>query len=256
MKVLILTRRKIAAVCSALAGVLLAAGIFTQGAAVSANADIKRLLPVYSVETNEKKISLTFDVAWGNEDAEEIINILKKYNVKATFFIVGDWVEKYPESVKALHAAGHDIENHSDTHPHITRLSPDKISAEISDCNEKIKNCTGASPTLFRPPYGEYNNNVISGAQNAKMQTVQWDVDSLDWKNLSPEEMRKRISHSVQNGSIILLHVGAKNTPAALPGIIEDLQKQGYSFVTAKELVYPDNAKIDANGRQHKAESV
>lgn len=253
MKVLILTRRRIAAVCSALACGLLAAGIFTQEASVSASANVKRLLPVYSVETSEKKVSLTFDVAWGNEDAEEIINILKKYNVKATFFIVGDWIEKYPESVKALHAAGHDIENHSDTHPHITRLSPDEISSEITKCNEKIKSCTGAAPTLFRPPYGEYNNNVISGAQNAKMQTIQWDVDSLDWKNLSPGEMIKRISASVKNGSIILLHVGAKNTVAALPGIIEDLQKQDYSFVTVRELIYPDNSKIDANGRQHKS---
>lgn len=251
MKVLILTRQKIAAACSLLACGLLAAGFFTQGAAVSANAT-ERKLPIYSVETADKKVSLTFDVAWGNEDTEKIINILKKYNVKATFFIVGEWVEKYPESVKSLHAAGHDIENHSDTHPHMTKLSAEQSAAEIKNCNERIKKITGISPTLLRPPYGDYNNSVIESAKSEKMQTIQWDVDSLDWKNPTSDEMQKRISRKVQNGSIILLHVGAKNTPEALPGIIEDLQKQGYSFVTVKELVYPDNATIDSNGRQHK----
>lgn len=251
LRVMILTKRKIAAVCAFLACSILAVGIMLQKPSMETVA-CEKLLPVYSVDTNEKKVCLTFDVAWGNEDVDEILNVLKKYDVKATFFIVGEWVEKYPNDVKKIHGAGHSVQNHSDTHPHMSKLSAGETAAEIRKCNEKIKNTIGASPILFRPPYGEYNNDVITAAGNEKMQTVQWDVDSLDWKNPAPEEIRKRILKSVQNGSIILLHVGAKNTAASLPGIIEDLKNQGYSFAAVNEIIYPNN-NIDSNGRQHKS---
>lgn len=139
-----------------------------------------RLLPIYNVEKGSEKVcALTFDAAWEDTDTDVLINILKKYRVQATFFTVGSWVEKYPESVKKFHNAGHEIMNHSDTHPHIDQLSDAKIKEEISKCNDKIENLTGTRPILFRGPYGEYNNAVIREVQNQNMFAIQWDVDTL-----------------------------------------------------------------------------
>lgn len=129
---------------------------------------------------NAKKIAISFDAAWGNEETQTLIDILKKYNVKTTFFVVGAWVDKYPESVKALTAAGHEVCNHSNTHPHMPRLSQTEMTAQVTSCNEKIKAITGVSPILFRPPYGDYNNAVVNTVNGLKMYPIQWDVDTLD----------------------------------------------------------------------------
>ena len=116
---------------------------------------------------------------WGNEDTQELIDILEKYQVKATFFVVGEWVDKYPESVKALHDAGHEVMNHSDTHPHFNSLSAQQICAEVEACNDKIEAVTGVRPTLIRPPFGEYNDQVIAAIRSLGMEPIQWDVEAL-----------------------------------------------------------------------------
>jgi peptidoglycan/xylan/chitin deacetylase (PgdA/CDA1 family) len=138
-----------------------------------------RKLPIYSVQRDQRLISLSFDAAWGNEDTGQLIEILAKYDVKATFFVVGMWVDKYPESVKALADAGHEIMNHSDTHPHFNGLSTAQIGAEVNACSDKVERITGVRPTLFRAPYGEYNDHVIGTLETLGMHTIQWDVDSL-----------------------------------------------------------------------------
>lgn len=141
----------------------------------------KRDLPIYCVQKpeNEKVISISFDAAWGNEDTQQLIDILGKYNVKTTFFVVGGWVDKYPESVKQLHDAGHEIMNHSNTHPHMTQISVEKMKEEVEKCDEKIKNITGVKPTLFRAPYGDYDNKVIQAMRETGHFTIQWDVETL-----------------------------------------------------------------------------
>lgn len=187
---------------------------------------------------------------WGNEDTKQLIDILGKYNVKATFFVVGDWVEKYPESVKQLHDAGHEIMNHSDTHKHMPQLSAEDIAKDINSCNDKIEKVTGVRPTLFRPPYGDYSDKVIKTLRDMKMYTIQWDVDSLDWMNKSAEFITKKVTTKVKPGSIVLFHNAAKNTPEALPGIIEKLQADGYKLVKISEIIYKDNYTIDHSGRQ------
>ena len=210
-----------------------------------------KLLPIYCVERgNDKVCSLTFDAAWDDNDTDILINILKKYDVPATFFMVGSWVEKYPESVKKFHNAGHEIMNHSDTHPHIDGLSDAKISEEIKKCSDKIENLTGTRPLLFRGPYGEYNNTVIKEAQKQNMLVLQWNIDSLDWKNLSPDEIVARVTNRIAPGSIMLFHNGAKNTPEALPMVIEKLKADGYKFVKASELIFTENYTIDHTGKQ------
>jgi len=116
-------------------------------------------------------------LTWGNEDTQELIEILGRYKVEATFFVVGEWVDKYPESVKALHEAGHEIMNHSNTHAHYPQLSVDEIVADLNACNDKIEGVTGVRPTLVRLPYGDYDDNAINAVRSIGMEPIQWDVD-------------------------------------------------------------------------------
>ena len=209
-----------------------------------------RDLPIYSVERPNKVVSLTFDAAWGNEDTQQLIDILGRYNIRATFFVVGEWVDKYPESVRALSDAGHEIMNHSDTHPHMTQLSREKMIAEVTACDDKLEAVTGVRPILFRPPYGDYDNAVVSTLRELGHYTIQWDVDSLDWKNPTPEAICERVLSRAREGSIILFHNAAKNTPAALPSVIEGLIAKGYSFLPVSELIYRENFTVNHEGRQ------
>ena len=247
-KVLLLRRGTLLLILTA----LVAAGIFMAvggSGFVSASA-AKRQLPIYSVEREEKVCAISFDAAWGNEDTQMLIDILGKYNVKATFFVVGDWVDKYPESVKALHDAGHEVMNHSLHHDHYNALTADQVVADVTACNEKISELTGVTPTLFRCPYGEYDDHVINAVNSMGMTAVQWDVDSLDWKGISAAEIQKRVLSKVQPGSIILFHNAAENTPEALPGIIESLLADGYTIVPISKILLSGEYYIDNTGRQ------
>ena len=124
-------------------------------------------------------MSVSFDAAWGNEDTQQLIDILGQYQVTATFFVVGEWVDKYPESVKALHDAGHEVMNHSNTHAHYPQLSADEVTADLNACNDKIEAVTGVRPTLVRLPYGDYDDNSINAVRSIGMEPIQWDVDTL-----------------------------------------------------------------------------
>ncbi len=212
----------------------------------------KRELPIYCVQkdASDKVVALSFDAAWGNEDTQQLIDILKKYGVKTTFFVVGDWVDKFPESVKALSDAGHEIMNHSDTHPHMTQISVEKIKEEIENCDKKIENITGVKPNLSRAPDGDYDNKVIKTLREMGHFTIQWDVDSLDWKDLSANEITERVLKKVKPGSICLFHNAAKHTPEALPAILEGLKKEGYKIVPVSEIILKENFTIDNSGMQ------
>ena len=199
-------------------------------------------------------LSISFDAAWGNEDTQQLIDILGKYNIKATFFVVGEWVDKYPESVKALHDAGHEVMSHSNDHAHFNSLSAEEITADLNTCNDKIEAVTGVRPTLFRCPYGEYDDHVINAVRSLGMEPIQWDVDSLDWKDLSAGEITQRVTSKVQPGSIVLFHNAALHTPEALPAIIEALLQEGYQFVPISQLILDGNYTIDHTGRQCPAE--
>ncbi len=245
------TRKKRRAVIVAAAAICCIIGfLLTDSGQAVAAAALQRQLPIYCVKKSDKTVSLSFDAAWGNEDTQQLIDILGKYNIKATFFVVGEWVDKYPESVKALHDAGHEIMNHSLDHKYFSKLSSAQIIEDINACNDKIEAVTGVRPTLFRPPYGDYNDNVISTVNSIGMYPIQWDVDSLDWKDLSAADIQKRVLKRVQPGSIVLFHNAAKNTPAALGGIIEGLIADGYSFLPISQLIYKDDYTIDHTGRQ------
>ena len=248
MKLFIITKKQITTLLVLVLGIAVAVI-----GSVTISAGTERLLPIYCVETDKKQIAISFDAAWGNDDTEQLIKILGEYKVPATFFVVGAWVDKYPESVKALSDAGHQIQNHSNTHPHMPQLSREQMRDEIESCNKKIADVTGVTPTLLRPPYGDYDNALIEVMDSLKMHTIQWDVDSLDWKDsATPDSICKRVTSKVKNGSIVLFHNDADHTPEALPTILKCLKDEGYEFVFISDLIYKDNYEIKHDGTQCK----
>ena len=213
----------------------------------------RRSLPVYSVERDGKYAALTFDAAWGNEDTEQLIDILTHYGVRATFFVVGGWVDKYPESVRALADAGMEVMNHSNTHAHFASLSAAEVVEDVNACSDKVESVTGVRPTLFRCPDGEYDDEAIDAIRGMGVTPIQWDVDSLDWKGLDAAQIERRVVNGVKPGSIVLFHNAAEHTPEALPGIIESLLADGYTLVPVSELLLTGEYDIDHTGRMRPA---
>ncbi|MEE1196449.1 MAG: polysaccharide deacetylase family protein [Lachnospiraceae bacterium] len=211
-----------------------------------------RELPIYCVQTDKPQIAISFDAAWGNEDTQKILDILAKHEVKATFFMTGGWVESYPDDVKAIQAAGHDLGNHSENHKNMSQLSDDEKTTELMTVHNKVKELTGYDMFLFRPPYGDYDNAVVLNAKENGYYTIQWDVDSLDWKDYGVDAIIDTVCNHkhLGNGSIILCHNGAKYTAEALDTLITNLKNQGYEFVPISELILKDNYHMDHEGRQ------
>ena len=210
----------------------------------------QRQLPVYCVQRRDKVAAISFDAAWGNEDTQTLIDILNKYGIHATFFVVGSWVEKYPESVKALSDNGNEVMNHSSSHAHFSQLTTEQIKADITSCNDRIAAITGTAPTLFRCPYGEYDDHVITAVREMGMEPIQWDVDSLDWKGISAAEITQRVLQRVKPGSIVLFHNAAEHTPEALPEILEALIADGYTIVPISQILLEGDTYIDNTGMQ------
>lgn len=220
--------------------------------AITTSGKAQKKLPIYCVDTPEKKVSISFDAAWGADDTDNLLSILEKNNVKATFFLCGYWVDKYPEEVKKIYAAGHDIGNHSNTHPHGAKLSKEENMKEIMAVHEKVKNLLGIEINLYRPPFGEYNDTVVEAAYACNYYPVQWDIDSLDWKEYGVEhEVNQVLNHKhLGNGSIVLFHNDTKYTPDSLDAIIKGLKNKGFEIVPISELIHKENYYMDHEGRQ------
>ena len=211
-----------------------------------------KALPIYCVQTEEPKIALTFDAAWGNDDTQKIMEILKKHDVKVTFFMTGGWVESYPDDVRMILAEGHDLGNHSQNHKNMSQLSDAEKEEEIMSVHNKVRELTGYDMFLFRPPYGDYDSKLIKVAKKCNYYPIQWDVDSLDWKDYGVDSIIKTVAQNehLGNGSIILCHNGAKYTVEALDTLITTLKAEGYQFVPLSDLIYRDNYYMDHEGRQ------
>ncbi|MCM8711630.1 polysaccharide deacetylase family sporulation protein PdaB [Clostridium sp. SYSU_GA19001] len=207
-------------------------------------------VPIYSVETKDKKIALTFDLSWGNDNTSKILDILDEYKVKATFFLVGAWIDDNENLVKDIVKRGHELGNHTNKHPDMTKISKEKMLQDIMSCEAKIIAISGQSTKLFRCPSGAYNDLVIETVQNAGYYCIQWDVDSIDWKEHGADIEYNRVIKKTKPGSILLYHNTAKYTPETLPKVIKKLQEDGYSFVKVSDLIYKNNFYIDAAGKQ------
>ena len=213
----------------------------------------KRLVPIYKVKRDDMKIAITLDGTWGADNTERLLKILKKEDINISFFFAGYWLEKYPDLVQKIALAGHEIENHTFTHPHCTKLSSAEISKELKRTSDLIEELIGKKPAFFRPPYGDYNNTVIETSRNEGYQVIQWSIDSLDWQEPGVDFIVKRILENVSTGDIILMHNNAPDTPEALERLIPALKKKGFEIVPLSKLVYKNNYIIHShNGLQEK----
>lgn len=212
----------------------------------------EKLIPIYKVKTDENKVAFTMNCAWNADDIDAILETLEKNNVKITFFMVGEWIDKYPDEVEKIFNAGHEIANHSDTHKHVNNLSYEDNVKEIKTANEKIKKITGTENYLYRAPYGEYNNTVIKAAKENGYIPIQWSLDTLDYTGITGEEMWNRIENKMQSGDIILSHNGTEHTADSLELLIRNIKEKGFEIVKVSDLIYQDNYKIDLNGTQIK----
>ena len=248
MKLFILKKKSLVIVSIVLAIILcMFASVF-----VITNASAKeKKTPIYCVKTEKKQVAITFDACWGAEKTLDILAVLEHYDVKADFFVVQSWAEKYSDKLSTLAKSGRiEVGTHSKSHPHMASLTKKQIGEELDLSVKAIEKIIGKAPTLFRPPYGEYNDTLISECESRSLQAIQWDVDSLDWKGLSASQMSARVLKGAKEGSIILMHNDGEHTVEALPLIILGLKSKGYEFVFVSELLYKDNYIIDSSGKQ------
>ncbi|MCH5198723.1 MAG: polysaccharide deacetylase family protein [Oscillospiraceae bacterium] len=234
------------------AAVLLTVIILTATKTVNAQ---EEKIPVFSVERSDKKIALTFNAAWGNGTTDEILGILNENDINATFFIVGSFAKSFPESIKKIYNAGHELGNHSLKHLDPVKQEYSDIIADMSACGDIIYSLTGAFPLVYRAPSGSYDNKTVEAAENLGMTAVQWSADSIDWKDPSPEMITDRILKKTAPGGILLFHLDKENTAEALPGIIKLLKSDGYEFVTVSELLLEGDTIVDFKGVQHPIEN-
>lgn len=210
-----------------------------------------RALPVYGVGREDNQIALTIDAAWDADKTPFILDTLDKYNVKATFFLCGIWVKQYPDFVKEIARRGHEIGNHSLTHPHMAKMDAIAIQKELSDLDDMLEELTGKRSSLFRPPFGEYSDTVIQTAHEAGYEVIQWSRDTVDWKqDRSAQTILDGVLKKLQSGDIILCHNNGYKIETYLPVLIETAQQKGFRFVTVSELLLSGETSIDNNGIQ------
>lgn len=248
-------RRKLAVLVLLLLTVLLATGYWVGSHLILHRGDKEagRVLPIYGTDDDTMRVSLTINCAWGAQDIPDILAILERYHVRATFFVVGTWAEKYPETVQSIYNAGHEIGNHSYSHRLPSQSTIAQLQTEIERCNDVIEEITGEKPILYRAPSGDYTKEVVELANQLGMAAIKWTADSVDWKkDVSKQELINRILNRASSGGILLFHNDTQHTVSALPEILEQLINRGFQFVPVSELIYQDNYEINAQGIQVK----
>ena len=241
---------------------VLAAGAAVLSATVLAvslkTAAAEKLYPIYGVNTQKPFVSLTFDCAWEDTDLDEICAVLKQNSVTATFFVTGEFAKSYPDKLKKLKSSGHELGNHSNSHPHIKTLSKEALIEDTRGCSEAIKSATGEYPSLYRAPYGEYDNKTLKALSELSLDVIQWDCDSIDWKpDATVESIEENVSRRLQNGSILLFHVDAKSkiTAEALKSILPKIKQSGYEFKRVSEIIPEKPYTFDSSGRITKTDA-
>lgn len=192
--------------------------------------------PIFNGNQAQPKIAFACNVFWGEEFLPDMLDTFDKNNIKITFFIGGSWAKRYPDVLKELARRGHELGNHTYSHPHPNTLSKEKNKEQILLAEDLIKQLTDIKTTLYAPPYGEYNDTVLQAAQELGYKTIMWTVDTVDWKRPPPEVIINKISKKAQNGAIILMHP-TKPTAEALPELIRQLKEKGYTITTVSDVL-------------------
>lgn len=194
------------------------------------------LNPIFQGNRDTPKVAFACNVFWGEELMPEMLKILADNQVKITFFIGGSWAKRHPDSLKLIADAGHELGNHSFTHPHPNRLNKAQNQEEIIRTEKLIEEVTGVKTRLYAPPYGEYNRTVLEAAQELDYLTIMWTADTIDWRRPSPEVIIQRIESRLQNGAIILMHP-MEPTLKALPVLIKRIKEKGYTLSTVSDII-------------------
>ncbi|MGQ9778440.1 MAG: polysaccharide deacetylase family protein [Bacillota bacterium] len=197
-------------------------------------------MPLFYVKTEEPKVALTFDISWGEKTLPQVLPILARMKVRATFFLSGPWAQSHPALVRAIQAGGHEIASHGQEHVNLSQYPEEKIRENIGRAHRILTELTqGRVAYFFRPPNGDYDDLVVVTARSQNYETVIWAVDSLDWQNPGVEYMVRRVVEKTFPGAIILCHASdsSRQIHEALPGMIEGLRAKGYQFVTMSELI-------------------
>lgn len=233
-----------------LAVLTVAAIIFMSVAKGFKVAAAEKKVPIYAVSRADNRIALTFDCAWGNSNTDLLLSLLKEAGAPATFFVTGEFCDKYPDDVKKIYDAGHEIGNHSDIHPHVEGININDLISDTRECSRKIKMITGSEPKIYRAPYGEYDDNVVSTIEGMGLKMIQWSVDSIDWQEPDADTITERVVSKTESGSILLFHNDLQNTSQALPDVLSKLKQKGFTFSKVSDLVYYDSYHIDSSGIQ------
>lgn len=195
----------------------------------------------FSGNSQKRLAALTFDATYGDNQTESLLQILRDEGITANWFLSGIWAEQFPDLLRLVEDAGHEIGNHSMTHPHMTQLTAAQMASEISQATRAIESRTRRRLTLFRPPFGEYNQTLLNTAADLGLRTIMWTVDSLDWQEPppSPQAIADRVLASMKNGAIVLMHNAGRNTPEAVPIIIRGIRSRGLGFGTVTQVLDP-----------------
>lgn len=247
MLVVIRGRRLVLGLFIIVVGVWIATQILPPLAMTVASFTGERRVPIYKVDRADRRLSISFDATWGVDQTDLLLDILDEHGVKTTFFLAGYWAERYPEYVKKIVERGHEIGNHSYEHPHFNSLSKAQIQSDLKRNHEMLKELTGTDSFLFRPPFGEYSNKVIEAAEELGYFTIQWSIDSLDWKDVSADFMVNRVMEKAGPGEIVLFHNAGRHTPDAVRRLLPRLRAAGYEVVPISELIYRDNYVIESH---------
>ncbi|RAL23298.1 polysaccharide deacetylase family sporulation protein PdaB [Thermoflavimicrobium daqui] len=229
--------------------------LFATGIYYAENNDIQVFYPlskdpsaIYSVKTDKKQVALTFDISWGEERTGPILDVLQQKGLKkATFFLSSPWAETHPDLVKRIVDMKYEIGSHGHRHDNYSSYTEEQIRTQIQKADTILTKLTGKKPNLIRFPNGDFDKRVLRISDQMGYKTIQWDTDSLDWKNPGVDKIIKRVTSKVHPGDIILMHASdsCRQTHEALPVIIDQLRAQGYEFVTVSDLIAGSNVKMD-----------
>ena len=248
-KVLLIRRKYVVAVALVLS--VIAIFYIINHPAVVGVSGRERVLPIYSVYRDDQAISLTFNVTDpADTTILQIMETLNAYDVRASFFVTGQWIRQNEAVALRLTEHGHELGNLSDDHSFLRQQSTSAMRENIAACNATIEAITGARPAIFRAPYGGYDDNLVTLARSLGLHTVQWSIDSGDWRGLNAETIARQVQRGAFPGGIVLLHANLEQTALALPGIIEGLQEKGYDLIPLSELVHQTAYTISLTGRQ------
>ncbi len=210
---------------------------------LTADHTVTPIQAIYKGNEDQPKVSLAVNVDWGEEHLPAILKVLDAQQVKATFFLTGKWTEKNPALAKEISRQGHEIGNHGYQHAHPNQLTIRQLEELIMKNEKLLEEITGQRTSLFAPPYGEYDENVLSVASRLDYLVIMWTLDTIDWQNPSPQTIYQRVVPRITNGAIILMHPRS-NSLQALPTIVKDIKAKGFQFVPVGELLNPSHPKI------------